>query len=361
VLVALAAVAAVLVAASAAPADPSISSKRAEAQAVLAQVRELDSRLSHAIEAFNYANVELGQLDDELHSNKRHLQVAASSLVAGQRHIAERLRALYIEGDSTDPVEVILGAQSLDDLVNRIDMVQRVGAQDAEVVKRVEAFRREITQRRARLKKARARQAQIVSERAAQRRWIEGQLAERERLLASVRAEVQRLEAEEARRQARIQAQARARLAAAAAARRSERQVQDSTPVESVLGPSVPLPDARYGGVVGIAMQYLGTPYVWGGASPGGFDCSGFVMYVYSQLGVNLPHNAALQFGYGIPVPRDQLQAGDLVFFDGLGHAGIYIGGGQFIHSPHTGDVVKISSLYDSWYSSSWVGARRVV
>jgi cell wall-associated NlpC family hydrolase len=107
-------------------------------------------------------------------------------------------------------------------------------------------------------------------------------------------------------------------------------------------------------------MQYLGVPYVWGGASPSGFDCSGFSMYVYAQLGVSLPHHAASQYGMGTPVSKDQLQAGDLVFFNGLGHMGIYIGGGQFIHAPHTGDVVKISSLSDSWYARTWVGARRL-
>jgi tetratricopeptide (TPR) repeat protein len=112
---------------------------------------------------------------------------------------------------------------------------------------------------------------------------------------------------------------------------------------------------------VQLALKYLGIPYVWGGATPeGGFDCSGLVMYVFGKIGVSLPHNAAAQYGYGMPVSRDQLQAGDLVFFNGLGHVGIYIGGGQFIHAPHTGDVVKISSLSDSWYSSTFVGARRL-
>ena len=121
-------------------------------------------------------------------------------------------------------------------------------------------------------------------------------------------------------------------------------------------------PPAKYGGVVGIAMQYLGVPYVWGGASPSGFDCSGLVAYAYAQLGISLPHNAAMQYNsVGVYVSRDELQAGDLVFFDGLGHMGMYIGGGQFIHAPHTGDVVKISSLYDSWYASTYVGAKRVV
>jgi cell wall-associated NlpC family hydrolase len=105
-------------------------------------------------------------------------------------------------------------------------------------------------------------------------------------------------------------------------------------------------------------MRYLGTPYVWGGASPSGFDCSGFTMYVYAQVGVSLPHSAAGQYAMGSPVARSELAPGDLVFFNGLGHVGLYIGGNQMIHSPHTGDVVKISSL-TGWYASTYVGARR--
>ena len=90
-------------------------------------------------------------------------------------------------------------------------------------------------------------------------------------------------------------------------------------------------------------MQYLGVPYVWGGVSSSGFDCSGFTMYVYAQIGVALPHYTGAQYAIGVAVPRSQLQPGDLVFFDGLGHEGMYIGNNQFIHAPHTGDVVKIS------------------
>ena len=110
-------------------------------------------------------------------------------------------------------------------------------------------------------------------------------------------------------------------------------------------------------------MQYLGVPYVWGGAStrPAGFDCSGLTMYVFAKVGVSLPHYAAAQYQLGSPVSKDQLQPGDLVFFRGLGHMGMYIGGGNMIHAPHTGDVVKISPLSDPYYVANWVGARRVL
>ena len=357
-----------LVGASAATADPSISSKREQAQAILAQIRQMDSELSHAIESYNLANIQLDQIDADLDANGRHLKVARSSLGVAELHIAKRLRALYINGDAGGAVEVILGARSLDDLLDRLEMAERVGGQDSKVLKDLKRFRTEVKTRRARLRSDRARQAQIVGQRAAQKRSIEGQLAERQRLLASVKDEITRMEEAERRRQAQLEEQARARLAAAVAAAHQESTELSSDGVPAPVADdgsgsvSVSVPPAKYGGVVGIAMQYLGVPYVWGGASPSGFDCSGFAMYVYSQVGVSLPHNAAMQYSsVGVYVPREQLQPGDLVFFDGLGHMGMYIGGGQFIHAPHTGDVVKISSLYDSWYSSTYVGAKRVL
>jgi cell wall-associated NlpC family hydrolase len=120
--------------------------------------------------------------------------------------------------------------------------------------------------------------------------------------------------------------------------------------------PSLGARAARY------AHRLLGVPYRWGSDSPSvGFDCSGLVRHVFGRFGLELPHSSYADFELGKGVARSSLRPGDLVFFDGLGHDGIYIGDGLFIHSPHTGDVVKISSLHDSWYASTFVGARRIL
>ena len=342
-------------------ADPSIGSKQAEARQVLAEIQHLDGSLERAIEAYNLANVKLGQIKRDLKVNTHDLGVAKANLKQAQKALERRLVEIYTSDQDSSTLSVLLGAKSLDDLLNRLDTVNRVSDQDTRVLREVKTFRTAVEERQAALQKARTAQAALVAERAAQRSSIASQLSKRRSLLSSIKTEIVKMQAAERARQALLAQQARARLEA-------QRLQQQQSFEESVVGASATTPEgvsvappSRYGGVVGIAMQYLGVPYRWGGADPSGFDCSGFTMYVYAQVGVSLPHNAAAQYGYGVPVSKDQLQPGDLVFFNGLGHMGLYIGGGQFIHAPHTGDVVKISSLSDSWYASTYVGARRIL
>ena len=343
---------AALVVATPAFADPTASAKRAEADRVLADIRAIDAELSHAVEAYNAAQIRLDEIREEQAANQRHLEIARANLARSQRILRDRLLALYTSADSS-LAEILLGASSLEDLLARAETVDRVSEQDARVIREVRAFGVEVREREKELAAARKEQQRVVAERAARRNEIEGQLAERERLLATIRDEIERIQAAERERQRELAAEARERVPDSAAA--------DSSGGGDDFGGAIGSPPpSQYGGVVGIAMRYLGVPYQWGGASPStGFDCSGFVMYVYAQVGVSLPHNAAMQYGYGSPVSRSDLQPGDLVFFNGLGHNGIYIGGNQFIHSPHTGDVVKISSI-TGWYADTWVGGRRL-
>jgi cell wall-associated NlpC family hydrolase len=327
------------------------------------QVQQLDSSLGRAIEAFDYATVKLNRVRADLKANHVQLRFAKQSLHRAQVTLSARLVQLYTSDGQSDSLEVLLGATSLDDLVNRFNTANRISAQDSRVLGEVTRFNKEVKAREERLKHATAQAAALVRERAAERASIEGQLSARRALLSSIRGEIVRLKQQEAARQAELRRELAQRIAAQqqqapATALSSTAAPVASTP-DSSTAPVGPAPPPTHSSVVSIAERYLGVPYRWGGASPAGFDCSGLVMYVFAQVGVSLPHSSYAQYGMGSPVSRDQLQPGDLVFFDGLGHVGIYVGGGSFIHAPHTGDVVKISSM-TGWYASSYVGARRI-
>lgn len=109
-----------------------------------------------------------------------------------------------------------------------------------------------------------------------------------------------------------------------------------------------------------VALHEVGTPYVWGGESPHGFDCSGLVRYAYMRVGISLPHSSYAMSATGRRVGRSQLEPGDLLFYEGLGHVGIYVGNGRMVHAPQSGRSVEVVSL-SGGYGSSFVTARRVV
>ena len=346
---------AALCAAAAANADPgSVAAKQAQAQQVLSQIDQIDRSLGAAVEQYNLANVRLQRIEGDLKENRKQLTLARSNLKVAQKSLAARLVSAYTSTQDNSTIALLLGANSFEDLLNRVETVNSTSSQDANIVRQVASSRKAIQRHRTELRDAHAEQQRIVAEKAAQRRHIESQLASRRQLLSSIKGEIQRIKAAEAAQQRQLAAAAQSRLAGQSAPSVSGIGVGASTPEGSTIAP----PNV-HGGVVGVAMRYLGVPYVWGGSSPRGFDCSGLVMYAFAQIGISVPHSSYSQFNMGTPVSMGQLQPGDLVFFSGASHVGIYIGGGQFIHAPHTGDVVKISSM-TGYYSSAFIGGRRI-
>ena len=355
---------AILATAGGATAEPSqVEQQQARAQSVLTQIQQIDSELSHAIEAYNLANVKLDRIQSDLVRNKRHLGLAKQNLGSAEKRLAERVVSLYTSGEDNSTVAVLLGASSLDELLDRIETANRVSDQDATTLGQVIRYRAQVKRERIQLQRARVAQAQIVATKASQKASIESRLRQRQSMLAGIRSEIRRIQAAERRRSLAIAASLQGQTFSSSASGLGAAGV---TPDGAVVAPP-----ARYGGVVGIAMRYLGVPYRWGGASPSGFDCSGFTMYVYAQIGVSLPHHAAAQFGYGVPVGRDELQPGDLVFFatgkskNAITHVGLVTDvkakdNIKFIHSSSSLGVVE-TNLYAEYYLKRFRGARRVI
>jgi peptidoglycan DL-endopeptidase CwlO len=322
-----------------AAASPTIAAKRAEAKQVALDIQDMQSRLEKQIERYDAVHQQYVDTRTKLRDNKVLLAVAKANLAHAQQLLADSLTNSY-KATNQDVVSYLLASHSFNDLVDHMQVLQRSNDANSSLISQIATSKHEIVVRTAALKLQTAQLRSAQAEQLAAKHRVEAGLHQLEARKARISADIQhRID----------QAQARADAAARAQATGGSGDINIPIPPSSTLG----------GQAVAIAMQYLGTPYVWGGASPSGFDCSGFTMYVWGQLGVSLPHNAAAQYGMGTPVPRDALEPGDLVFFDGLGHVGLYVGNGAFIHAPHTGDVVKISSL-TGWYADNYVGARRV-
>jgi cell wall-associated NlpC family hydrolase len=352
--------AAFVAAGASAHSTPGIRAAQAHARAVRAEVSRIGVSLEATIQKYDGAQVELQQVKASLAANTLKLRLARANFHEAQRRIMARIYSLYVGGKPTT-LDVLAGAHSLSQVIDRAEAAQAISQQDTALGQEALRFEHAVQKRQHNLTLLRAKRADAVRTLDSQKQQIESALAQQKHLLASIHSSIHQLQVQEAAHEAALRAAAEARLraiaaakAAAAAAATTQLQSSGSFPhIPPILGNGSGHPAAAQ-----IALQYLGVPYVWGGASPSGFDCSGLVMYVYAQLGISLPHLTYSQRDVTYPISTSQMQPGDLVFFDGFGHVGIYIGGGQFVDAPHTGSVVRIDSL--SGWGGSFDGARRV-
>ena len=330
-----------------------LADARAEADRAQSELEVLDDRVAVAAEQYNAAQVQLDETDAKISENQKALRASKSNLAVSRVELSRMLVDAYRQGNP-DLVALLLNAGSIDQLIDQSRFVQRVTMHAQQVVRDVRSYAHDVRQREAALDRERATRSSALQQREAEKAAIEDTLAERQRLLDSLGSEIQqilsrRLAAQRAA-EAQLAANAGGILADATAAAAGQDfalggSVDGSSDAGTYITP--PASSSTGGSAASIALGQLGTPYVWGGGAPGGFDCSGLIAWAYAQVGVSLPHHAASQYAMGTPVPMDALEPGDIVSFHGSGHAGIYIGGGQYVHAPQTGDVVKVSSLAD--------------
>lgn len=350
-----------------------IQQAKNEAASLRQQVEQTNYELEVAIENLHGARYRLQQTEEALERNTALLASTEEDLAVITERLNTRVESIYRNGQMS-LLEALFTATSFTELVNRLDLVQRVSESDAEMLGQVMGYKDKVQDTKDQLAQDQKDQAAYLAEAETYQAQVESALGEWQGLLAGKEAEVEQLIAEEEERQRRLAEERRAAEAAAAAAAAATASAQQqsssgggssggggggsssggSTPSDYQTPPS----SGSGSSVVDVAYQYLGVPYVWGGESPSGFDCSGLVTYVFRQLGVSLPHYAAAQFGYGQPVSRGDLEPGDVVFFgSSLHHVGIYVGDGNMIHAPYTGAVVRVNSVDRSDYA----GARRMI
>jgi cell wall-associated NlpC family hydrolase len=296
------------------------------ADKVQRQVAALDDRLEVVIEDWDAAESQLQAVEAQLGDVRLQLSQAQDELTQQQAVLGAHLAWMYKLGDY-GLLDELLNGGSLTSAGARLELFRRVNEQDQSLragflatVQRVDRLETEISIQR---DKAMAAQQKVDAERLI----ISDRLAQRQAILDGLNGRIATILDERAR----AAALSSGRLARVALAQ-----------LGTIAGTQAQI------GVVRTALRFLGVPYLWGGASPSGFDCSGLVMYVYARYGVQFPHFAAWQAEMGTPVPESQLEPADLVFFgDPILHVVIYAGNGLVVQAPHTGDVVKVSRLSD--------------
>jgi peptidoglycan DL-endopeptidase CwlO len=301
-----------------------LSSLRAQAADVRAQITRLDRRSQKAVEQYDAARADLDEASARLTDMRRELDATQARLDIAQQVLSRRLASMY-KSDGLTLLDVLLNARDFADVGAQLDYFRLVNRVDRTNLDDVQILTRQVARLTGQLEADRSAALERETNLDALRGEIEDQLAQRHALLDTVSRRIGKI-------------LARQRASAEATARRLAGDVD----LDSITGT-----DAQRA-VVRETMRWLGVPYVWGGASPDGFDCSGLVMYVFAKFEVTLPHAATYQARLGARVPFSQLQPADLVFFGSPSfyhHVGIYVGNGLFIEAPHTGDVVKVSAL----------------
>ncbi|WHY01711.1 C40 family peptidase [Neobacillus sp. DY30] len=325
------------------------------------KIQQLDNRISLSMEKSRELNEKIINQQGKIEETEAEIIKAETALENHKEVYSERLKSIQLKGNQSvvTYAELLLSSGSVSEFFNRFTAISKIIESDTELLNGLNEKEQSLTDAKAQLLNQINQLKQSQVELAAEQQQIEENKKQIEKDLAAAKGTLQSQLAQQAAEQQALLAQ----QAAAQASQQSEQQSDISTTSTTSKTHTPPTPaaiappaasSASASAVIANAKQYLGVPYVWGGSTPSGFDCSGFVSYVYRSVGISLPRTSRDQQNVGTRIALNQVQPGDLVF-RGLPayHVGIYIGGGQYIHAPQTGDVVKIASFDPSKFSTA--------
>lgn len=306
---------------------------------LMKEITELDKELSNANNEVSRLNSEVEKVEKEISNLKVEIEKKEAEYKQLQEDFGSRLEAMYKNG-SIGYVQVVLDSESIEDLFARVDMLKELLGSDKDNLTKLEQQKQELNDSKSKLDAKETEVKKAKEDAVAKKESISAKKKEKDDMIAKIEREEARVAA--------ANAATASRAGSSVDRGQSSGQANiQSTPVASSEPSQIAAPPSgNGGGVIGIAKTHLGKPYVWGATGPNSFDCSGFVQYVFRQAGVSLPRVTSSQENAGRAVSVSQLAPGDLVFWGSPSyHVGIYVGGGQYIHAPQTGDVVKIAPL----------------
>jgi peptidoglycan DL-endopeptidase CwlO len=303
------------------------------------KVEQLDNQIQNLMNQISDTKKQITKTQSDIQTTQKDIDKSENDIQGEQDLFDQRMRAMYINGVDSY-AEVILQSKGLSDLISRVETIKKLIDFDKNLLADLEGKKQVIVNKKQALDAQNTKLMSLKADSEQKLAQVNDNKTSQSKLLDDLKKQ-QKLYASKVDASKQQVNQTLAQIAAIRKAAPSVTTSRGSAPLSS-------------NAIVAYASNFLGTPYQWGGNGTSTFDCSGFTKYVYAHFGVSLPRVASDQQQFGTDVSRSQLQAGDLVFFGyPAHHVGIYVGNGCFIHAPHTGDSVKVSSLDGTDFSSA--------
>lgn len=313
-----------------------VSDKRARAVAIATKIKQLDREIEKAAEAANGAQYELDQINQQIADSQAKVAAAEQERATRNDQLKSYAVDAYVHGTPSNLAESEVGAD-LNTIGQRQGYLAAASTNQQQLVDQLRASQEDLEIQVGELNKSKGAAEAKTQQLQDQKAKAQAAVSEQNELYDTAQGELQTLVA-----------QAQAQEAERQAAATRTRQAANPPPTVSVGGGgSGPTVRGGVDAVIEEAKRQLGKPYVWGGAGPDSFDCSGFTQWAWKAGGVNLPHYSGAQYSATTHVSMSAIQPGDLIFYENPGsHVALYLGNGQIIHSPNSRSVVRYDSLY---------------